>query len=53
MVGNTHALLVGASLGLLFGSPWLVASALLWRRRIRDDSVAPSMGELARRRFFS
>jgi hypothetical protein len=54
MAGNGHSLLAAVALGLLFGSPWIVASVVLWRRWLRDDdAVAPSLGELARRRWLS
>jgi hypothetical protein len=42
-----------ALIGLVSASPWILASAWLWRRRVRDGSLTPSMGELARRRWTS
>ena len=41
------------SLGLLFGSPWLVASMYFWRKRRRDGAVTPSLGEQVRNRWLS
>jgi hypothetical protein len=36
----------------LFCSPWIVAIAWIWRRTAGgDETPAPSMGELARRRL--
>jgi hypothetical protein len=47
-----HSTLLSAlGLGVLFGSPWLVASVLLWRFVPRDGAVPPSMADLARKRF--
>ena len=41
----------GAAFGLLAAAPWVVATVYFWRRRIRDGAIAPSPGEIARRRF--
>jgi hypothetical protein len=38
-------------LAVLAAAPWAVPAALLWRGRIRDGALTPSMGELARRRW--
>jgi hypothetical protein len=38
-------------LGVVFAAPWIAASVWYWRGRVRDGSVAPSLGELARRRW--
>jgi hypothetical protein len=40
-------------LGLLFASPWLVASIYFWRTGGRDDAITPSLGEQARTRWLS
>jgi hypothetical protein len=42
-----------ALIGLLAASPWIAASVWMWRRRVRDGALTPSMGELARRRWTS
>jgi hypothetical protein len=39
-------------LTILFGSPWIVASVWLWRRRPRDGEIPPSLGEQLRRRLW-
>jgi hypothetical protein len=36
---------------LVAGFPWIVGIAYCWSRRVRDDAVQPSMGELARKRL--
>ena len=38
-------------LTVLATAPWAVAAALLWRGRVRDGALTPSMGEMARRRW--
>jgi len=43
--------MTGLLLSLLFGSPWLAGSIVLWRLQPRDRPVSPSPGELALRRF--
>jgi hypothetical protein len=49
---SASAGVVGAlGLGLLFAAPWVVAAVWLWRRGSNDGTVAPSPGELARRRL--
>jgi hypothetical protein len=40
-------------LGLLFASPWLVASMYFWRTTDRDGAVTPSLGEQVRTRWLS
>jgi hypothetical protein len=41
----------GLLLSLLFGSPWLAGSVVLWRLQPRDRPSLPSPGEVARSRF--
>jgi integral membrane sensor domain MASE1 len=48
---NKATWLTGISLGLLFGSPWLIASIYYWRRSIRDGATPPSLGEQLRDRL--
>jgi hypothetical protein len=43
----------GVLLGLLFGSPWLVATVYLWRYLPRDGAERPSLGEQMRNRWLS
>jgi hypothetical protein len=47
----THGLLGALGLGVLFGSPWIVATAWFWSRRVDDGTVTPSLGETALRRL--
>jgi hypothetical protein len=35
---------------LLFGVPWIAASIVLWRNRLRDGYLTPSFAELSLRR---
>ena len=48
---KTESWVTGVSLGLLFGSPWLVASIYYWRRFGRDGGLQPSLGEQLRKRL--
>jgi hypothetical protein len=52
-VANTSSWWVSVTLGLLFGSPWLVASVYYLRKGIRDGAVQPSLGEQMRNRLLS
>ena len=50
---NTASWLSDASLGLLFASPWLVATVWFWRGRVRDGALPASLGEQMRNRWLS
>jgi hypothetical protein len=39
-------------LPLLLGSPWIAGIVWLWRHRIRDGSLPPSMAEQTRARLW-
>ena len=44
--------MIGAfALAILFGSPWIVAIALLLWRMPREDAAFPSLGEQLRKRI--
>ena len=46
-----HGVLGALALGVLFASPWIVATALVWRRDVGDGTAIPSFGETALRRL--
>ena len=48
-----HGVAGAFALGVLFASPWLVATAWLWRRvaDAGDGTAIPSFGETALRRL--
>ena len=48
---NTDTWVTGLSLGLLFGSPWLVGILYYWRRADRVGAIQPSLGEQLRNRL--
>jgi hypothetical protein len=43
----------GILLAVLFGSPWIAATAYYWRKLPRDAAATPSMGEQLRNRLLS
>ena len=47
-----HGVVGAFALGVLFASPWIAATAWLWRREADDDgTVIPSLGQTALRRL--
>jgi hypothetical protein len=50
---ENNGILTGVLLAVLFGSPWIVATAYYWRKLPRDVAVSPSLGEQLRKRLLS
>jgi hypothetical protein len=44
---------IDVSLGLLFASPWLLATVWFMRQRVRDGALPASLGEQMRNRWLS